>query len=342
MGKVDENRNIPENPSLSLTLSELRTWVELRSAAGPSDCWRGEGISGVVGEIPTLSCVGEEKFLRHLERIRNRASSLLHSEGILFRDHPKPIEIRSLNTFPAAVGIASSASSFAALTLAGVAFFAAEGDVFREKYKTSLALRRALASLSREGSGSSTRSFEGPFVSWEGEGMEVVPSALPPLVDFVIVVSSAAKAVGSSEAHRRVKTSPNWAERPSRAKKRFKDLCSAITLGNFSEVVKISEADSNDMHELFETSKPPFSYRSAETLKVLNELQAVWQCDRDKNNLCVVTLDAGPNIHVIVPESAAELWKGRLEARFPEYRLLMDRAGMGAELVYIGPNRGSR
>lgn len=240
--------------------------------------------------------------------------------------------IRSANTFPQAAGIASSASSFAALTAASIAYFSS--DLARAKAliaasdAASAPFRESLAQLSREGSGSSCRSFGGPFVSWENETVTPVASNLPPLSDLVVVVSGGKKEVGSSEAHRRVLTSPHWSGRVARAEARYHLLLPAIVRGDFSAFAELARADSDDMHDLFETSVPSFGYRTAATREVIDYLPQV-------GSPYAVTLDAGPNVHVIVPQATESFWKQRLVARFPEHPLLVDRQGAGAEIMRI-------
>ena len=140
------------------------------------------------------------------------------------------------------------------------------------------------------------------------------------------------KKVGSSEAHRRVRTSPHWDGRTTRATNRFADLRGALRSGNFASLAEIAEADFRDMHQLFETSNPPFSYFAPGTSAVLDFLE--------EETGIAVTMDAGPNVHVIVPQSDEEHWRRKLVARFPEFPVLVDREGTGAEFVAFGGGAG--
>src|SRR5690606_28765036 len=199
-----EKRNIPENPSISMTLSGLCTFLEVRASDGGKTGSKvrlvEEPPAGARGESPKLSESGSQRFTDHFLRCVEKLPAVFVRFGLVARgDAASSYEIRTSNTFPHAAGIASSASSFAALTLATAALQALDREAFRKRYAEDAALRAALGSLSREGSGSSARSFDGPFVSWEGETVEAVPSSLPPLSDLVVVVSSGEKKVGSSE-----------------------------------------------------------------------------------------------------------------------------------------------
>jgi diphosphomevalonate decarboxylase len=334
MGKLEGEGNLPENPSLSMTLSGLCSFVEVRVVPGAAGVrWIPEKPAGARGEVPAIDERGAAKFAAHCSRVLERAPDLLMPFDLRFEPLPdgSSVEIRGTNTFPHGAGIASSASSFAALTLAAAALGVSDRDRFREGLRRSPGLRRALARLAREGSGSSCRSFEGPFVSWTGEDARKAESSLAPLLDLVVVVSREPKAVGSSEAHRRVKTSPQWPGRPDRAVTRHEALVEALRGGDLATVARIAGDDSADMHRLFETSDPSFTYADERTAKVMRYLRSL------EDPELAITMDAGPNVHVLVPvEKAADLEEA-LRAIDPAIEVLADEAGNGAELV--DPNR---
>ena len=50
------------------------------------------------------------------------------------------------------------------------------------------------------------------------------------------------------------------------------------------------------MHQLFHTAVPPFSYFTAHSTRVLDELQQLWRVNGDGP---LVTMDAGRNIHLL-------------------------------------------
>ncbi len=336
MGKLDPERNLPANPSISMTLSALRTHAELEElpAASASE-WRAElpAGAGASAKVPTLKPAGAQRVLGHLERIRAELPALLApfaSLGLGARLDQPFFALKSANTFPAASGIASSASSFAAVTLAGAQALCSDPDAFAREWKSRPELRRALARLARQGSGSACRSFEGPFVLWEGESAAPIPSALPALSHFAVVIASTEKSVSSSEAHHRVRTSPLWNGRPERAAARVSELSRAIAQGDLSSVSRIAWQEMWEMHSLFHTSEESFSYFAPGTTEVL-----AWLAPQlaDSANPFVATLDAGPNVHLIVESRNREEWYARLRERFPLFEILQDSPGLGAELV---------
>ena len=170
MGKIDLKLNLPENGSLSMTLNELCTFIELKETAAEKSRFVPEAPPRIHSDfeclVPKLSGHGIDKIYRHLDQTFAQSSEIFHRHNLKSRK-VSPVEIRSANTFPTASGIASSASSFAALTLAGAALMAESADHFRSIFEESGEFRAELAQISRQGSGSSCRSFDGPFVFWE-------------------------------------------------------------------------------------------------------------------------------------------------------------------------------
>ena len=112
-------------------------------------------------------------------------------------------EVMSENNFPSGAGIASSASAFAALAMAGSK--AAGLDLSEQE----------LSRLARRGSGSASRSIPSGFVEWQmgtGDEDSFAFSIAEPdhwkLVDCIAIVSVAHKKTGSTEGHGIAGTSP--------------------------------------------------------------------------------------------------------------------------------------
>lgn len=351
MGKRDASSNLPENPSLSMTLDGLCSLaqIECRSSGDAGIRWVPElplGTSSLSGfsaapQVPDLSEAGAAKVTRHVSRVQKAVSEIFPAFGLVARDVPASQSwfVRTANTFPPASGIASSASSFAALTLV-TAWACAEDPVdFEKRWKDSGDFRAALAQLSRLGSGSSCRSMDGPFVKWQDADVSVAKSAfhlpvpVPALAHFVLVVSSRAKAVSSSDAHVQVKTSPLWNGRVERACARVQELERALAAGDLTAIAKIAWSESWEMHSLFHTCAEPFSYWQPGTMVALQELSVALR----ESSPPVVTLDAGPNVHVIVEASKSAEWETRLNRIATAIGggafLLKDRPSQGATLI---------
>lgn len=292
MGKVAANAesqgNIPTNASLSFTLDSLRTTVRLtpqvNSPAGARDRWA--ALQGSEFEPLSLSEKAQARFLDHLRFLKSQW-------GI-----EQSFLVESANNFPSDCGLASSASSFAALTLAA-------GKMFQQmKPRSGGEDLRWLSSLSRQGSGSSCRSFYTPWALWQAEYAEPVVLPYKKLLHQVIIVESAKKEVSSSAAHKLVAQSSLFPGRIERAEKRLKELQQALQAQNWRQSFEIVWAEFWDMHALFATCVPPFMYMTSGSQRVLEEILQFWKTHEDGP---LVTMDAGANVHFLWREDQKEL-----------------------------------
>jgi diphosphomevalonate decarboxylase len=314
MGKTDASVNLPANPSLSLTLDSLCTMTELELTPSSRFELQWEGSSEMGGRplrpLP-LQDKDRPKMERHFRRVLEHFGAPVTGHWF----------IRTGNAFPAGAGIASSASGFAALTLAIAAAIGKQG-----------APRGELAALSRQGSGSSCRSFEGPWVQWDDADARAIDSTFDPLTDLVILIEESEKAVGSSEAHQRVRTSPNWKGRVERAKSRLTQIRSSLVEGDWKTFSSTCWDEAMDMHELFHTAEPAFSYWKPQTREVLAWLESIGAHRGDVK--IGVTLDAGPNVHLLIPQRDEAFWLDKIEERFPKHQVLVDQQGSGARVLF--------
>jgi len=275
MGKSNARTNLPSNSSLSYTLNHLNTQVSLELHDAKQDTY--QALVSPTHSSPDLSPVAKERFLQHLQFIKQQ-----------FNCNTNFI-VRSGNNFPHAAGLASSASSFAALTRAAVLAIA-------ELTHSSCPDIETQAALSRQGSGSSCRSFFTPWALWQQD--QVKPVILPynELLHQVILLDSSPKAVSSSLAHQRVLTSPQFTGRAERAEANLSTLLNALSLGRWDEARQVCWQEFHDMHALFHTSNPAFSYLTSQGMQVLSELQQHWESTGDGP---LITMDAGANIHLL-------------------------------------------
>jgi diphosphomevalonate decarboxylase len=232
--------------------------------------------------------------------------------------------VASENNFPSGAGIASSASAFAALSLA--ASKAAGLDLSE----------RELSILARHGSGSASRSIPGGFVEWKvGTGDKdsfaesIAPANHWALVDCIAVVNATHKETGSTEGHALAPTSPLQAARVADAPRRL-DLCRrAILEKDFSALAEIVELDSDMMHAVMMTSSPALHYWQAPSVAVMESVRR-WRKDGAS---AFYTVDAGANVHVLCPEIEADEIASRLRKIDDVKDVLKARAGGRAKLV---------
>lgn len=275
MGKKNSEENIPLNASLSYTLNNLLSSVMLEYQPGKKDFWEPLNIPGALKF--TLSLPAQERFLNHLAYLK---SIVNYSGGFI---------VRSSNNFPHGSGLASSASSFAALTKCAIV-------ALSELTHTDLPSIETQAELSRKGSGSSCRSFFSPWALWENEHVKAIDLPYTQLLHQVIVISHQEKKVPSSEAHQRIRTSPHYPTRAKRAEHNLKTLINALEAQNWINAYQICWKEFQDMHLLFSSCTSPFSYMTEQTQAALATLQKFWEREGDGP---LVTMDAGPNIHLL-------------------------------------------
>ncbi|MDR3607942.1 MAG: hypothetical protein P4M08_11260 [Oligoflexia bacterium] len=350
MGKKDASANLPENGSISVTLDDLCTLAELEEVPGGAGAkwvaepprstqgWRPvHGCAELKPEVPSLHAEGAAKITSYVDRVFEACADLLPSFGLKARDvSGRGFVLRTANTFPQASGIASSASSFAAVTLVAAQARAESPEKFAALFEQDANFKRALAALSRRGSGSSCRSFEGPWVEWEDERAFAMESQLANLAHFVVVVSDAQKAVSSSQAHALIKTSPLWQGRVERVNARLRDLRRSLRENNFNAIARLAWGEAWEMHSLFHTCAEPFTYWQPGTIEVLHELSRAMK----GANPPIATMDAGPNVHILVPESSRAEWRKRLHETFRGTRVLEDGEGRGARIL-TEPRQGA-
>ena len=285
MGKTDVHNNIPSNASLSYTLDHLRSTVELESYAGLSDRW--EPLANAQGKLLQLNEQAQQRYLTHLAMLKQHFG---------FAGH---FIVRSNNNFPHNAGIASSASSYAALTLCAC-------QALSELMHKPLPYLGEQARLSAKGSGSSCRSFFQPWAIWQEDNISGLELPYKQLLHQVIIVEKQTKAVSSSEAHQRVSSSLLFAGRPARAETRLAELLTSLKTEDWQRSFELVWQEFWDMHALFETSNPSFGYLTADTLTVLSHVKNLWQQQADGP---LVTIDAGPNVHLLFRPEQINLMK---------------------------------
>ena len=295
MGKIPGLTNQTVNPTLSYTLKHLTSDVELVLTTDSQDRFEPLPNSNL-----NLGGPQEKKFLNFLNTIKTK-----------FNCNHNFI-VKSRNNFPSDCGLASSASSFAALTSV------ATKAICELQEQPTLSIQQQ-ALLSREGSGSSCRSFFSPWGFWSENTVSELQLPYTNLYHMVFVVSKAQKKVSSSEAHKRVPTSQLFEGRAQRARIRMGQLVEALQIKNWPKAYEICWAEFWDMHALFETSTPSFGYIMPETMEILNWIRDFWKMIGDGP---IVTMDAGPNIHFLFRPDQKEMMENFYKKWSPKYLIL--------------------
>lgn len=281
-GQVDD-LNLPAVGSLSMTLADLRTETVVGPGDSDSFSLNGEPIADSMAV----------KVFRHLDRIWTATGES--------RERPT-CRVDSVNHLPTAAGLASSASGFAALTLAGAHALGLQADT------------SALSTLARRGSGSAARSLWGGFVRLDrgqlANGSDcrarpVFPADHWQVRLLIVHTTRGKKAVGSTAGMEESRqTSPYYAPWVDSSEADLGAAEAAIANRDLSRIGTIMEHSMFKMHACMLATRPPILYWNGVTLEVIRALWAARQGGLE----AYATSDAGPHVKVLcAAESAPEV-----------------------------------
>lgn len=309
-GAQDLDRALPLNQSISMTLSECvtRTTVEHLPEEG-------EHLIQLAGEEGDLI----QATPAFAARIAHHLSELARDLGV-----EGAFRVATINTFPSAAGIASSASGFAALATATTAAVGQEWDASRMSIRARLS-----------GSGSAARSVLGGYVEWPREIKDPESAAHQlagpehwELCDLVAVVDAGAKGVSSRDGHRRALSSPYFRQRLNGLPRRLETVRRSIAARDLVALGEAAEAEAIDLHLIAMSSDPPIFYWRPGTLAVLERVRGL----RHEGCAVYATMDAGPNVHVICEPEEEDRVAAALGEVHEVIRLIRDRVGPGPRL----------
>lgn len=286
---ADPALNLPAVGSLSMTLDALRTETEISASGTDAFELDGQPESGAVAK----------KVFAHLDRVWAAASSE--------RTRP-PCRVVSHNHFPTAAGLASSASGFAALTLAAAAAFDLQAP------------KETLSALARMGSGSAARSIWGGFVRLDRghapDGHDCIARPLQlakpwPLRLLVVQTTTGKKSIGSTDGMERSRrTSPYYAPWVATSDADLDAAEAAIVACDLEELGRITEHSCFKMHACMIATDPALLYWNGTTVEVIHAVRAL----RAEGLEGFVTIDAGPHVKVLCSADDADALKARLSA----------------------------
>ena len=284
-----DDLNLPAVGSLSFTLDRLRSETEV----SPSDDGRDHFLLN--GEHHADAAA--TKVSRHLDRLWKATGAA----------GPRPASrVTSTNYLPTSAGLASSASGFAALTLAGAAALGLDADP------------GALSALARRGSGSAARSLWGGFVRLDrghaADGSDCVARPLFPqrywdLRLLIVHTARGPKSLGSTEGMQRSRaTSPYYQPWIDTSEADLHAAEAALAARDLAQLGAVVEHSCFKMHACMMASRPPILYWNGATLDVI---RAVWGA-RDAGLSGFVTSDAGPHVKVLCEAAVADPLAARL------------------------------
>lgn len=303
-GKKDEKLRLPANGSISVNLSNLTTTttVEFNKAIK-------KDLIIINGKKDTKKAM---RVKEHLDRVRKIAKIFTSAK------------ITSQNNFPTASGLASSASGFAALTLAAT------------KAAGLNLSKKQLSILARLGSGSACRSIPDGFVEWLNGGTSETSYAVslyPPtywdLAIVVVLAGGGEKPVLTAEGMRRLDKNQFYPIRLSRIKEKIEKIRKYLREKDFDRFGSLVESEALELHAMTLTSTPPIIYWQPRTIKAMKLVEEI----RKNDFPAYFTIDSGPHVCIICEGKNLKKLLQRLEkSRIKD--VVVNKPSGGARLIY--------
>ena len=250
--------------------------------------------------------------------------------------------IRSENSFPHSSGIASSASGMSAISMCIMSLEKELSPNLSEEF-----INKKASFLARLGSGSASRSIEGPLVVWgnhpEIEGSSDLfgvkfPYKIHPIFenyqDAILLVDKGEKQVSSTVGHNLMHQHPYAENRFKQANENLTKLSKILQNGNLKEFINLVESEALTLHAMMLTSNPYFILMKPNTLEIIHK---IWEYREENNSNICFTLDAGANIHVLYPfeekEKVNQFIENQLSIYCQKNQYICDSVGFGAKRV---------
>tara|TARA_B100000989_G_scaffold143519_1_gene106947 strand:- start:756 stop:1826 length:1071 start_codon:yes stop_codon:yes gene_type:complete len=291
-----KQNQIPQNPSISFTLSKCYT-------------------NTVVKFKPKKNAQNEIYFTfegKENQDFEKKVYSYIKSINKYFgflKNHD--LYINSKNNFPHSSGIASSASSMSALASCIVDI---ESQITNNDNNFNL---KKKSFISRLGSGSASRSIEGPVTLWGKtdafkESSDLYAVNISNEVDkifhdfnnTILIINPEQKVISSSLGHELMNKNPFSKKRFEIAKNNTERIKDILKSGELDDFITITESEALMIHSLMLSSAPYYIMMKPNTLEAIYK---VLEFRREtKLHLCF-TLDAGSNVHLLYPKSETEI-----------------------------------
>jgi diphosphomevalonate decarboxylase len=320
------NPQIPKNASISFTLNNCHTITTI-------DFVKKEKSDEVVFNLFFEGKAKDEfkpKIAEFFKRVQEYCPYILEYE----------MTINSENSFPHSSGIASSASGLSAIAMCLMSL--------EKELNTGLSevfINKKASFLARLGSGSASRSIEGPIVVWgyhpEVEGSSDLfgvqfPYKVHPFFenyqDVILLVDKGEKQVSSTIGHNLMHEHPYAENRFNQANENLGTMSKILQEGNSKDFINLVESEALTLHAMMLTSSPYFILMKPNTLEIINK---IWEYRQENNSNICFTLDAGANVHVLFPEGEKENILQFVENQLSRYcqknHYICDTVGFGAK-----------
>ncbi|MFL0353867.1 diphosphomevalonate/mevalonate 3,5-bisphosphate decarboxylase family protein [Xanthomarina sp. GH4-25] len=323
-----KKHQIPENPSISLTLNNCKTITTLSYSKKES----GNDFSFEV----FLDGEKKDDFKPKIKTFFERVEAYLP----FLKDFHFKIE--TSNTFPHSSGIASSASGMSAMALCLLSL-----EKLNNPEITDLYFYQKASFLARLGSGSACRSIEGDLIVW-GETKAVngssdlfgvkypyqVHEIFKEYQDTILLVDKGEKQVSSTVGHNLMYEHPYAENRFKQAHENLEKLKPILESGDLDQFIALVESEALTLHAMMMTSMPYFILMKPNTLEIINK---IWNFRKNTGLHIGFTLDAGANVHILYPKNEAkvilEFIKNELVVYCQNEQYICDQIGFGANQI---------
>jgi diphosphomevalonate decarboxylase len=303
-GKKDEVLRLPENGSISMNLSGLTTTTTV------------EFSPLFLEDVIELNGVRESnqdnRAIAHLNRVRDMAK--IHDRA----------HVVTKNSFPTGTGLSSSASGFAALSLAASN---AAGLSLSEK---------DLSILARLGSGSACRSIPDGITEWldgnttnSSYAISLFGPTYWDLCDVVAVVSVGKKEVPTATGMKLASKSLFFQTRLTHIRAKINACKKALEKKNFQALGELIEMEALELHAIMLTSTPPLIYWTPGTLRIM-KLCAKW---REEGIPVYFTINTGQDIHLICEAPYVHRVEKKLKELEEVQKIIVNESASGAHLI---------
>ena len=248
--------------------------------------------------------------------------------------------INSENSFPHSSGIASSASGLSAIAMCLMSLEQKLNPNLTQEF-----IHKKASFLARLGSGSASRSIEGPLVVW-GEHPEIagssdvygvqfpykVHSVFENYQDAILLVDKGEKQVSSTVGHNLMHAHPFAENRFKQANENLSKMSKILQEGDRKAFINLVESEALTLHAMMLTSNPYFILMKPNTLEIIHK---IWEFRATQNSNICFTLDAGANVHVLYPHSEKDAVNSFIENVLADYcqkkQYIYDSVGFGAK-----------
>jgi diphosphomevalonate decarboxylase len=303
-GKKDEVLRLPSNGSISMNLSNLLTTTTVAFASSLKE--------------DTIILNGKEeqaashRAIQHLDLVRNLAKIKTKAKVV------------TENNFPTGTGLSSSASGFAALSVAAAA---AAGLNLLEK---------DLSILARMGSGSACRSIPDGFVEWlDGDtsdastAVSLYPHDYWDIVDIVAIVNVGPKDIATTEGQKSASTSPFFQVRLAHMRERINRMKKIMKEKDFQAFGELVEEEALELHAIMLTSRPSLIYWLPGTVRMMRQVKK-W---RNDGLHVYFTVNTGQDIHLICQKKDAKKVAALAVGTEGVQSVIMNEPSQGAHIV---------